>query len=265
VKETRIACGQFVAEPGNKRANVARMAAYAEQARDQGCELVLFPELVVTGYLPPDQVRPLVEPVTGPSVRLLAEAARELDIAIAFGLAELDEGRGVCHNSLIVLDHRGKVAAVYHKIHLWATEKEWAEAGREVLACEMAGVRYSGWICYDTRFPELARLGALAGADVGLVATAWLGPGEEWELALRARALDNSMFVAGADTINPDPALRCHGLSMIVGPKGNVLARADPGQAGIICATLKQADLDAQRGRVPLLDDRRPSVYGWNR
>jgi len=262
VKEIRIACGQFVAEPGNKRANVVRMAAYAEQARDQGCELILFPELIVTGYLPPDQVRSLVEPVTGPSVRMLAETARDLDIAIAFGLAELDEERGVCHNSLVVLDHRGEVAALYHKMHLWATEKEWAEAGIEVLACEMAGVRYSGWICYDTRFPELARLGALSGADVGLVATAWLGPGEEWELALRARALDNSMFVAGADIISPDPALCCHGLSMIVGPKGNVLARADPEQEGIIWATLSQADLDAQRGRVPLLQDRRPDRYG---
>ena len=265
MRETRIACGQFVAEPGNKRANVARMAAYAEEARDQGCELILFPELIVTGYLPPDQVRPLVEPVTGPSVRMLAETACDLDIAIAFGLAELDEGQGVCHNSRVILDHQGEVAAVYRKMHLWATEKEWAEAGTEVLSCEMSGVCYSGWICYDTRFPELARLGALAGADVGLVATAWLGPGEEWELALRARALDNSMFVAGADIVNPDPTLRCHGLSMIVGPKGNVLARAEPEQEGIIWATLSQTDLDAQRGRVPLLYDRRPRVYGWNR
>ena len=263
VREIRIACGQFVAEPGNKRANVARMAAYAEQAREQDCELVLFPELIVTGYLPPDQIRPLVEPITGPSVGMLAEAARDLEIAIAFGLAELDEGRGVCHNSLVLLDQQGVVAAVYRKMHLWATEKEWAEAGTAVLSLEMAGVCYSGWICYDTRFPELARLGALAGADVGLVATAWLGPGEEWELALRARALDNSMFVAGADMISPDPALRCHGLSMIVGPKGNVLARAEPEGEGIICATLCQADLDAQRGRVPLLGDRRPGVYGW--
>ena len=84
MREIRVACGQFVAEPGNKRANVARMAVYAEQARDQGCELVLFPELIVTGYLPPARVRPLVEPVTGPSVQMLADVARDLDIAIAF-------------------------------------------------------------------------------------------------------------------------------------------------------------------------------------
>ena len=262
MKEMQIACGQFVAAPGDKEANVARMIAYAGEARDEGCALILFPELIVTGYLAPEQVRPLAEPVSGPHVQRLAGAARDLGIAIAFGLAELDEARDVRYNSLVVLDGRGDLAAVYHKVHLWATEREWAEPGREALAFALDGVRYGGWICYDTRFPEQARLSALAGMEVGLVSTAWLGPGDEWELALRARALDNHAFCAGADIIGPDPALRCYGLSMIVNPKGRVLARAVPEQEGIICATLHPAERDAQRGRVPLLVDRRPELYG---
>lgn len=261
-RDIRIACGQFAAKPGDAAANVARMIDYAGQAQAQGCELILFPELMVTGYLSPERVLPLAEPLTGPSVRSLALAARQLGIAIAFGMAELDEARGARYNSLVIVDRAGQVAGVYHKMHLWDTERQWAEPGSEVLAVELDGVRYSGWICYDTRFPELARLGALAGAEVGLVSTAWLGPGEEWALALRARALDNGMFVAGSDIVGPDPALRCRGLSLIVGPKGNVLARAEPDSEGVICATLRQADLDAQRGRVPLLRHRRPALYG---
>ena len=262
MKEIRIACGQFIAAPGEKGANVARMIAYAEEARDEGCALILFPELIVTGYLSPEQVRPLAEPVSGPNVQRLARAAGELGMAIAFGLAELDEARDVRYNSLVVLDRQGGLAAVYHKMHLWATEREWAEPGSEALSFELDGVLYGGWICYDTRFPELARLSALAGMEVGLAPTAWLGPGDEWELALRARALDNSIFCAGADIIGPDPALRCYGRSMIVNPKGHVLARAEPEQEGIICATLDPAEMDAQRRRVPLLADRRPELYG---
>ena len=267
MRAIRIACGQFAAVPGDKAANVARMIAYAGQARDEGCELILFPELIVTGYLPVEQVLALVEPVTGPSVQRLAQAARKLRIAIAFGLAELDEARarhsyGARYNSLVVLDRQGSLAALYHKMHLWAAEREWAEPGNEALAFELDGVRYGGWICYDTRFPELARLSALAGIEAGLVPTAWLGPGDEWELALRARALDNSIFIAGADIIGPDPALRCYGRSLIVSPKGRVLARAEPEQEGIVCATLDPAEMAAQRGRVPLLADRRPALYG---
>jgi len=261
MKDLNIACGQFAAKPGDAAANVARMIDYAGQAQAQGCTLILFPELIVTGYLAAEQIPPLAEPLSGPSVRKLQEAARQTGIAIAFGMAELDAARGVCYNSLVIVDRGGQIAGVYHKMHLWDTERQWAEPGREVLSVELENVRFCGWICYDTRFPELARLGALAGAEVALVPTAWLGPGSEWELALRARALDNSIFTAGADIVGPDPALRCHGLSMIVGPKGNVLARAEPDSEGIICATLHQADIDAQRDRVPLLRHRRPTLY----
>jgi predicted amidohydrolase len=256
-----IACGQFNAEPGVKSANVAHMIDQAEEAKERGCELVLFPELIVTGYLAPAEVIPLAEPLDGPSVRALARAASRLGMAMAFGLAELDQEQDVRYNSMVVLDKRGAIAAVYHKMHLWASEKEWARGGADLPVFEMDGVACSGWICYDTRFPELARMAALKGAEVGLVSTAWLGPGEEWELALRARALDNSIFVAGADIISPNPALRCRGLSMIVDPKGRVLARAEPGQEGVIYAVLKQDQLDAQRGRLPLLHDRRPKLY----
>ena len=260
-QEIHIACGQFAAQPGDAATNVARMIEYAGQAQAEGCALILFPELIVTGYLPPGQVRPLAEPLTGPSVRALAQAAQQIGIAIAFGMAELDEALGVRYNSLVIVDRQARLAGLYHKMHLWDTEREWAEPGREVLSVEMENVRYGGWICYDTRFPELARLGALAGAEVALVPTAWLGPGDEWELALRARALDNGIFIAGADIVGPDPALRCRGLSLIVDPRGKVLARAEPDSEGIICATLRQADMDAQRGRVPLLRHRRPSLY----
>jgi predicted amidohydrolase len=260
-QEIQIACGQFAALPGDAAANVARIIGYAGQARAQGCALIVFPELIVTGYLAPERIPPLAEPLDGPSVRKLAQAARELGIAIAFGMAEWDEAHGARYNSLVIVDRSGEVAGVYRKMHLWDTEHEWAEPGDEVLNVQLGDVQVSGWICYDTRFPELARLSALSGAELALVPTAWLGPGSEWELALRARALDNGIFVAGADIVGPDPALRCRGLSMIVGPKGDLLARAEPESEGIICATLRQADMDAQRGRVPLLRHRRPALY----
>ncbi len=262
MQDMHIACGQFVAEPGAKSNNIARMIAYARNAKEKGCDLILFPELIVTGYLAPQQVIPLAEPLTGPSVKALAQAARELGMALAFGFAELDEQRGTRYNSLVALDQRGEIAGVYHKIHLWAREKEWAEGGTVASTFEVAGLRCGGWICYDTRFPEVARMVALGGADLGLVATAWLGPGDEWELALRARALDNSIFVAGADIISYDPMLRCWGRSMIIGPKGKVLAKAEPEREGVIDAVLRGEELDAQRNRVPLLKDRRPDLYG---
>lgn len=261
MRDLHIACGQFAAEAGAKGQNVARMVTYSRQAKEKGCELVLFPELIVTGYLSPDQIKPLAEPLNGPAVLALARAAREIGIAIAFGMPESDPQRNLIYNSLVVLDANGEIVGLYRKVHLWASEKQWATPGNVVPVFHVAETACSGWICYDTRFPEIGRLAALQGADLALVPTAWLGPGDEWELALRARALDNSIFVAGADIISYDPVLRCYGRSMIVGPKGKVLARAEPEREGIIDAVLKVEELLAQRKRVPLLADRRPELY----
>lgn len=262
MRDFHIACGQFAAEPGAKSKNIARMIAYASEAKSRAAELILFPELVVTGYLSPGEIISLAEPLTGSSVQSLAKAARDLQIAIAFGIAELDAERDTRYNTLVVLNKQGEMVGVYRKMHLWASEKEWARGGTGVPIFDVDGVRCAGWICYDTRFPEAARMAALAGADVGLVSTAWLGPAAEWELALRARALDNSIFVAGADIISYDPRLRCLGNSMIVGPKGNILAKAEPETECVICALLRAEELVAQRNRVPLLRDRHPGLYG---
>ena len=106
----------------------------------------------------------------------------------------------------------------------------------------------------------LARMAALQGAELALVPTAWLGPAEEWEHALRARALDNTIFVAGADLLAE--SIDCRGLSMIVGPRGELLARATPGEETVIAADLDPEVMTAQRTRVNLLKDRRPDRYG---
>ncbi len=99
---------------------------------------------------------------------------------------------------MVFLDSRGTLRSVYRKVHLWVTEKEWALPGSGFPAMTAGDMRLGMWICYDTRFPEAARTLARSGATLGLVGSAWFGPAEEWELALRARALDNGMFVAGA-------------------------------------------------------------------
>ena len=234
------------------------MREFAREAAALGARVVLYPELIVSGYLAPELIPALAEPVSGPSVTSLARAAAELGTALAFGLAERGED-GRCHNSLVFLGSHGELAGVYRKAHLWDTEKRWAAPGDGSTVLEYCGARTGGWICYDTRFPELARAQALAGVELALVATAWLGPGDEWELSLRARALDNAMFVAGADIV--DQGIGCHGRSLVVDPHGNVIARARTDTECLITADLDPAVMSRQRGRLPLFRDRRPAAY----
>lgn len=252
MRSTCVACGQFQA--GSLSDNVAIMLDQAVEAHARGAEIIVFPELALTGYLSAPEVLDHCQPLDGDGVCRMRDIAREVGIAIVFGLPELTDG--IRYNTMLSLDAQGGIAGVYRKIHLWKTE-DWAQPGISIDPCELAGVTCASWICYDTRFPEIGRAAALAGADLCVISTAWLGPGDEWELAVRSRALDNSVFVAGADIINPDPSLRTYGRSLIVSPKGRVIARAEEDQRGVIVAVLDPTEQHAQRERVPLLDDRR--------
>lgn len=252
-----LACCQFRATPASPPDNIERMLVYARQASAGGASLVLYPEMILTGYLPPERVPDVALSVTDPAFTALGRGAAERGVALVFGFPERDAS-GRLYNSQAFVGSDGVLRGVYRKTHLWPTERAWGTPGEAGLVVEMEGVNVGGWICYDTRFPELARSQALAGAELALVSTAWLGPGEEWELALRARALDNGIFVAGADIV--DPAIGCRGRSLIVDPRGAVLARAPEGVDALITARLDPEVMRTQRARVPLLHDRRAAI-----
>ena len=262
MESIRVACGQFSAVGGDRTSNLEAMKRLTRDASADGCDLILFPEMAVTGYLPPKEMPKLAENAVGPSREFMSSVARDHGIGIVYGFPEIIAGHERKANTFLMLGKDGEEVGRYRKIHLWDTEAEWCEPGKEIPLFKFGGASISGWICYDTRFPELARMEALAGAELMLVPTAWLGPPTEWKLALRARALDNTCFVAGSDLINQVDGLICRGLSLIVGPHGEILAEAEPGVDCFIAATLDPESMTSQRARVPLKRDRMPELYG---
>lgn len=256
-----LACGQFVPSPGYVQTNVTTMCEQIAYASSRQAKLIVFPEMALSGYLAPEDVPPLALSLDSPEVRRLRDACKQYGIDAGFGLAEkATDGR--IYNSMAYVDSSGKVLAVYRKTHLWDTEKQWAAPGATVAAFDTAQARCGMWICYDTRFPEVARLLAIDGATLALAATAWLGPADEWELALRARALDNGMYVAGSALQGVHPPFAFHGVSMIVDPHGHVIARAHDGIDQVITATYQEGVISAFRQRLPLLEQRRLDVCG---
>jgi predicted amidohydrolase len=159
------------------------------------------------------------------------------------------------------VDAKDGLKAVYRKVHLWASELQWADPGEGFSTFEAGPVRMGMWICYDTRFPEAARSLAMGGATAALVGAAWVGPADEWELVLRARAIDNGMFVAGTVLQGENDGLCFHGTGIIVDPHGRVLARAAEGSDEVILGEYDPGVIRAFRDRLPLLEHRRPAAY----
>jgi deaminated glutathione amidase len=217
----------------------------------------------------------VAKPQTGPSSAVAGPQAGPSS-AVAGPQTAVGAAAGKLANTSVHVDPRGEVRAVYRKLHMFDVEvagrayRESAvtEPGEEVVLSATAdGVELGMSICYDLRFPELFGALALRGARVVVLPSAFTLPTtrDHWEILVRARAIENEVFVIAANQVGPHPGgHHSGGRSMIVDPWGVVLARAED-REGFIAADL---DLDRQlriRAELPVLAHRRPQVYGRSR
>ena len=187
----------------------------------------------------------------------MARVAAECATTVVAGMFEPGADASRPFNTLVV---RGGAEAAYRKIHLYDSfgyrESDRLTAGPlEPTVIDVAGFRVGLMTCYDLRFPELARLLVDRGAEVLLVPAAWVaGPRkvEHWVTLLRARAIENTVFVAAAG----QPGPRYSGHSLVVDPLGDVLVEAGD-RDEVVTAVLERTVLDEARRTNPSLANRR--------
>jgi predicted amidohydrolase len=244
-------------------------------AAADGAELVVLPErLDIRGSAADYAAR--AEPLDGRPVTWARDTARELAIDIVAGsVAERREGHDRVANTSVHVGPDGELKAVYRKIHMFDVEvggvayreSEHSEPADEIVVSETAdGLGLGLTICYDLRFPELYRILALRGARIVTVPAAFTRiTGEaHWEILLRARAIENQVFViAPGQGRLPGPDRDSYGNSMIVDPWGEVLARAGGEGACFVAADLDLARQDEIREKLPSLANRVAAAYRW--
>lgn len=271
----RIAVAQIVSTT-NPAENLALIRAYARRGVDAGAELVVFPEATMASFA--TRSAGVAERLDGAFATGVREIAAEFGLTLAVGLftpgspSIADDGseRPRARNTLLVTgtgvaDPGGE--ATYDKIHLFDalgfTESRHIEAGSTAVVADVGGVGVGLAICFDVRFPELFKHLARLGAAVILVPASWAngdGKAAQWEALVTARALDATCFVVGAG--QADPATEGHnveegaptgvGHSLVVGPDGEVLARA--GEASeLLVVDLDIDGLADARARLPVL------------
>jgi predicted amidohydrolase len=290
----RVAAIQTTAGPERDR-NLEAAGRLVVVAAEEGAELVVLPEYFsVAGS--PTVLRQQAESLTGPTVAWASQLAERWGIRLLAGsFPERADGRSESagrsdptdrrlFNTSCLIGPTGTVEAVYRKVHLFdvdlgATrfcESATIAPGEEL--CAVTLDQSSGpvdhpssvlglSICYDLRFPELYRILTLLGATVITVPaafTAATGPAH-WELLLRARAVENQVFVIGAGQVGelPPGMPACHGHSMIVDPWGTVMAVRDDPTPGVITADLDGGEQQRIRSELPVLANRRPGAYRW--
>lgn len=224
-------------------------------------DVVVFPELFTTGYRREGMDHAaLAEPLAGgPSVARLARAAASAQLAVVGTILEAAEG--CIYDTAVVIGADGGLAGSYRKSHLYPAERAHFAAGDSLEVVDVGMTRIGLAICFEHAFPEIFTELAIRGAELIAIPSAVpIGYAYLLELRTRARAQDNQVFVAAANLVGFDGATEWCGTSMIVGPRGDVLASGGS-TAGVIRADIDASDVAAERRQEPVLINRRPDLY----
>ncbi len=271
MREVTIATVQMKPKLGEVEDNLVRMSELIAQiAGQQKVDLIVFPELITTGYELGVRFTDLAQRVPGSAVNVVAQRAQEFGVHIAFGLPSKEKVESIIFNSIVLVGPDGELIGDYHKVHLKGEERMAFRAGFRyvVMECQFGMVGLlSG---YDLAFPEAARSLALEGAELLVACGNWEKPHrDEWRTYVLARAYENAMFVAAANRVGDDVTYSFFGDSMIVGPRGQVYAtlagEVDPKTSepaeGYCVARIDLGEVRQRREEFQTLQNREPDSY----
>src|SRR5574341_1445322 len=226
MREVTIATVQMRPTLNEMEDNLIKMSDYISKiCSSQKVDLVVFPELITTGYECGVRFVDLAQRVPGASVNVLAQRAAEFGVHIAFGLPSKEKVESILFDTAVLVGPEGELIGEYRKVHLKGEERMTFRAGYKYTVFETGFGNVGMLMGYDLAFPEAARCLALDGADLIIALANWEKPrNDEWRTYVLARAYENSCFIAAANRVGEDVTLSFIGDSMIVGPRGQILA-----------------------------------------
>lgn len=271
MREITIGIVQMKPRLGEPEENLVKMSEMISKiASQQKVDLIVFPELVTSGNELGVRFTDLAQRVPGPTINLIAQRANDFGIYVAFGMVTKERVESVLYNSAVLVGPDGDLIEVYNKVHLRGEERMAFREGFKLPVAETDIGNIGLMIGYDLAFPEVARSLALEGADLLCVLSNWETANiDEWKTYLRARAYENSLFVAGVNRVGEDVTLNFGGESMVIGPRGEVYASlvestdATSGEPveGYAVARIDLDDVRKNREEFQFIQTRQPAVY----
>jgi predicted amidohydrolase len=266
-KEVTVALAQISSRVGDKEHNIKEMEKKIKQAKRKDANLVIFPELALTGYVCRDLVYELAEPVPrGPSIRQITDIAKRENVHAIFGMIEQSAKAGaVLHNTAVLIGPRGFIGK-YQKMHLPThsvfEEKRYFRQGYQTPVYETNIGKLGMIICYDIYFPEVTRLMRLKGAQLIVCISASPSTRREFfEVLTAARAIESTVFLAFTNLVGIEDGLQFWGGSRLIAPSGSIIAQAKYDEEDLVVAKINYSDMKRVEAFVPTLRDLRPELF----
>jgi predicted amidohydrolase len=250
MREITVATVQMKPDLGEIEDNLVKMSDFITKiASQQKVDLILFPELTTSGYEMGVRFTDVAQVIPGPTVNLIAQRAQEMGVYVGFGMVAKEKIESIIYNAAVLVGPGGELVGSYHKTHLRGEERMAFREGFKIHTFDTEFGTIGLQLGWDLAFPEVARSQVLDGAELLCVLGNWeKGQIDAWKTLLKARAIENSCFVAGANRVGEDVTMTFGGESMIVAPDGKVLADL-PGEEPI------EEDEDAKDAKASKDDD----------
>ncbi|MGN0649728.1 MAG: carbon-nitrogen family hydrolase [Oscillospiraceae bacterium] len=241
----------------NTAENMLRCRQAVKDAARQGAELVVFPEMTLTGF----SFSKTLADNDDYTIRFFSECSKECSVSCAFGYPVSEQGK-LC-NRLTVTDKFGDVVCSYDKIHpfSYSGEDRIFSAGNKAVTAKIGDITLGFAICYDLRFPELFEQLAKT-ADCIIVIANWPeSRREHWQTLLKARAIENQCYIAGCNRCGNGNGLYYSGDSAVYAPDGALISLAESGREQLIFADILHEYVSTTRSGFPVRNDRRIDLY----
>jgi predicted amidohydrolase len=251
----------------DKTANLKQALRLIDEAKNQAAEIIAFPEFLMAfspGSQSAAELTAVAESVDGPFIAALCESAKSARLGVLAAIYESSPVANRVYDSAVWIDAAGNIASVYRKLHLYDAfgfkESDKFHPGNDIAPLVSFGAAHCGtMICYDLRFPELARMLTLAGANILFAPSGWVQGDlkvEHWQTMIKARALENGCFVIAPNQVGNIYT----GHSMAVDPLGRTMIDLQEREE-LAVIEIDLALVNDVREKLPLLQNRRTDVY----
>jgi predicted amidohydrolase len=259
----KIGVAQIDCQVGDVEANCRIMASVIEEAAAAKCDLIVLPEMSDIGY-DIDVIKAKASTWDAGPCGTLRELAARSRISVICGLSERVDER--IYNTAAAIDQTGAIVGKYRKVHMFGVapvcEDRHISAGDSLTVVELGGFNIGLMVCYDIRFPEMARALALCGAEVLVIVAAWPIPRiGHWSILAEVRAIENQAYVAAANRAGVDGPLTFGGSSCLIDPYGVRIASASSTAETLLTGEITRDRLEEVRSSMPVFDDRRAHLY----
>lgn len=223
MENIKVTVAQFIPKLGEPDINVQNIKKAIVEAKEEGSDLIVFPELYLTGYSVGNNMEKMAETVDGTYMLQIRKLCKTNKINLVICFPEVDEHKTYYISSAFI-DDQGEVLGVYRKVHLFDTEKHHFTPGDSFEVIDTPLGKVGMMICFDVEFPEIARALKLLGADFIVIVNANMEPYEELHhIFARARAMENEIPVIICNRLGTEGSLNFCGDSMVIDAAGEIL------------------------------------------